>query len=270
MDNNDSKKEGERVSGSESLDVTGVSETEEKWYIRQLDKLPAWLRNVLMPFSLFLIMMLTGFAFSIITGADYMGVLETIGVFVTLLTGVFALATWISVQRLRSARPVVPVNTGTGSAILIIDIGKGNIEGNVLTYCKGNELFSDMLNGSGFRDQRIFRDVNQEIEFTGYMINELPAQGRVVHISRANIEDKEIEGSASQIYQAFSWVDKALHKNGISELHVFYAGPVIIPFYLGELFSNRYNIYIYKYLNKDNNKTYTYSGKMNHLDYSPK
>ena len=58
-------------------------------------------------------------------------------------------------------------------------------------------------------------------------------------------------------------LEQALHINGISNLHLFYMGPVVVPFYIGELLSNRFNVYIYKY----EKGAYEFSGLMNHLDY---
>jgi hypothetical protein len=41
---------------------------------------------------------------------------------------------------------------------------------------------------------------------------------------------------------------------------------VVVPFYIGELLSNQFKVYIYKYLGSNGSK-YDYSGLMNHLEY---
>ena len=235
---------------------------------KALKILPHRIRELLKPVGVYVVIVLVIAALAKFNGMKTGELLSTINILTGLFTTVLAAMTWLNVQMLRRTLPPDPPEGGQGAAIVIIDIGNGNIEGAVFDYCETQDLFKEMLHGSGFRNRQVFDDINSQISGSGYLVNGIGEDRRAIILARAPIENAE--DSASQIYQAFGWLEKALRENGISDLHIFYFGPVIIPFYIGELLSNRFNVYIYKYLSAPGKGTYTYSGLMNHLEYMEK
>lgn len=134
------------------------------------------------------------------------------------------------------------------------------------------------MQGSGFEKPRLFADVNKGIKFTEYTVDVPKPDRRIITVTRPAIEinkdgydtqfEETIKDPAWQFYKAFKMIDGALHENGISELFIFYAGPVFIPFFMAELFSNHYKANIYHYVPSGaDSGTYEYVGVMNHLLY---
>lgn len=256
-------------SGNNSRGKKGKPESGWKASLKDLRRiLPLWIRELMKPVGVYVIIVMVIAVAAKLNGVKTGEMLSTVNILTGLFTTVLAAMTWFNVQMLRSAKPMEPGETGQGAAIVIIDIGIRDIEGDVIAYCETQDLFKEMLCGNGFRNRQAFGDINSQIRGSGYKINDVDEDRRVIILSRALIENTE--DSASQIYQAFGWLEKALHKNGISDLHIFYSGPVVIPFYIGELLSNRFNVFIYKYLGTPGKETYTYSGMMNHLEYMEK
>ena len=216
---------------------------------------------------------------------EWMALLNQMGVFVTLATGAFAFSTWLNVQRLRSATPPPPGKAGDDVAILVIDIGNNNILGNVCMSCESNDNLRGLLSGTDFLDKNSILSINSRIKPYGYQVD-VPTGTRIISVTgEYAIDNDEI---AQKVYRTFSWIDRALHKNGISVLHVFYRGPVVVPFFLGELFSNSFATYVYKYVpgsdennstepkssgteesmeNKSDSGSYCNCGIMNHIKY---
>ena len=195
---------------------------------------------------------------------EWTELLNTIVSVVTLFTFALSLSTWLKIQSLRSSKPVVPALPTMDTAIVIISIGNIVITDQVIAYCnKESSRYRGILSGAGFRNPEAFHAADDEIKNSGYTISCRGEDSRVVVLSRKQIENEHVPDTAEQIYQAFGSLEQALHINGISNLHLFYMGPVVVPFYIGELLSNRLNVYIYKY----EKGTYEFSGLMNHLDY---
>ena len=195
---------------------------------------------------------------------DWTELLNTIISVVTLFTFVLSLSTWLKIQSLRSSKPVVPASSSTDTAIVVISIGNADITDPVITYCnKENTKYRGILSGAGFRNPEAFYTADEEIKDSGYTISCRGEDSRIVVLSRDQIEYERVPDTAEQIYKAFGGLEQALHINGVSNLHLFYMGPVVVPFYIGELLSNRFNVYIYKY----EKGAYEFSGLMNHLDY---
>lgn len=197
-------------------------------------------------------------------GSETFDLLNAANLLTSLFTTVLAAFTWIGIQKLRNTKPRVPKTVGSDSAIVIVDIGNLNIAEDVRTYCENEETFYGMLHGAGFRNKDAFEDANNQIDGSGFEIEGVRPTERVVVLSRGPL--REVTDTAEHVYKAFGSLDAALHLNGISDLYIFYAGPVVVPFYIGELLSNRFRVYIYKYLGGDGDK-YTFSGMMNHLEY---
>jgi hypothetical protein len=187
-------------------------------------------------------------------------IINNVNQITSLFVVILSASTWIGVQRLRNSRP----KPGSDSAIVIIDIGKIQIEGDVRVYCEKEETFRGMMHGAGFRRKEAFEELNDSIGGTGFAVGEIEADERVVVMSKGRLQ--EIADTAEHVYKAFRGLASALHQNGISDLYVFYAGPVVVPFYIGELLSNQFKVYIFKYPGSNGSK-YDYSGRMNHLDY---
>ena len=225
-------------------------------------------KELFLPFLLLLATLILVYFYAKRKEADWMTLLGYLSVIVTLITGELAFLTWLKIQRMRSAGSLFPEQAGDNTAILIIDIGDSSIEGNVLSFCQESGKFDEVISGSGFMNSDVFSDINKVIESSGYTINKIEEKSRVLCVSRARIVN--IKESAEDVYKAFCQINNALHFNGIKELHIFYKGPVIIPFYIGELFSNQYDTYIYKYLRgqeKEESETYTCCGIMDHNEY---
>jgi hypothetical protein len=191
-------------------------------------------------------------------------IINNVNQLTSLFVVILSASTWIGVQRLRNSRPKVPTTPGSDSAIVIIDIGKIQIEGDVRVYCEKEETFRGMMHGAGFRRKESFEELNDSIGGTGFAVGEIEADERVVVMSKGRLQ--EIADTAEHVYKAFRGLASALHQNGISDLYIFYAGPVVVPFYIGELLSNQFKVYIYKYPGSNGSK-YDYSGLMNHLEY---
>jgi hypothetical protein len=187
-------------------------------------------------------------------------IINNVNQLTSLFVVILSASTWIGVQRLRNSRP----KPGSDSAIVIIDIGKIQIEGDVRVYCEKEETFRGMMHGAGFRRKEAFEELNDSIGGTGFAVGEIEADERVVVMSKGRLQ--EIADTAEHVYKAFRGLASALHQNGISDLYIFYAGPVVVPFYIGELLSNQFKVYIYKYPGSNGSK-YDYSGLMNHLEY---
>ena len=256
---------------------------EESFISGLIKKIPYQIQILLPPMLFFIVFLAAIFLLSCVLGVEISVSLGTIGSVVSIFTAILAFLTWFNVQKLQSARPKKPAKAGNMSAILIVDVGGNGIFGNVINHCKKDDSMVDILEGVGFKNPKLFIDINERIADTGYKISIMKPENsnqdkRILNVTISIIEKKkygtEMESTlndpARQLYKVFGLIDKALHENGISELHVFYRGPVFIPFFLAELLSNQYKVYIYQYLlpsNKDNPGTYEFMGVMNHLLY---
>lgn len=250
-----------------------------------IDRVPEVIKGLVLPVAIIIGFLLITYIISIRTNIKWVDFLNQAGVFVTLATAALAFSTWLNVQRMRSAKPPLPGKAGDNAAILVIDIGKKNILGNVQMSCSSNDKLKGLLSGTGFSNTKSILDLNSQIKSYGYQVN-VPNESRIISLTGDYAPDNE--EIAQDVYRAFSWIDRALHENGISVLHVFYSGPVIVPFFLGELFSNSFAIYIYKYVrrrtkenstkpaiseneeseeNIDNPGSYYYCGMMDHIQY---
>ena len=256
---------------------------EESFISGLIKKIPYQIQILLPPMLFFIVFLAAIFLLSCVLGVEISVSLGTIGSVVSIFTAILAFLTWFNVQKLQSARPKKPAKAGNMSAILIVDVGGNGIFGNVINHCKKDDSMVDILEGVGFKNPKLFIDINERIADTGYKISIIKPENsnqdkRILNVTISIIEKIEygtemeatLNDPARQLYKVFGLIDKALHENGISELHVFYRGPVFIPFFLAELLSNQYKVYIYQYLlpsNKDNPGTYEFMGVMNHLLY---
>ncbi len=256
---------------------------EESFISGLIKKIPYQIQILLPPMLFFIVFLAAIFLLSCVLGVEISVSLGTIGSVVSIFTAILAFLTWFNVQKLQSARPKKPAKAGNMSAILIVDVGGNGIFGNVINYCKKDDSMVDILEGVGFKNPKLFIDINERIADTGYKISIIKPENsnqdkRILNVTISIIEKIEygtemeatLNDPARQLYKVFGLIDKALHENGISELHVFYRGPLFIPFFLAELLSNQYKVYIYQYLlpsNKDNPGTYEFMGVMNHLLY---
>ena len=237
-------------------------------------KLPSWAKGTLLPFFIFgLLMVIMYFAM----GRDMKEVVSSLDNF-SVLTGTFttilAVTTWVSLQRLRNNVQSSPGFAGDDAAILIIDLDM-NITQNVISYCSGREEFKQVMDGNDFPKPHAFDIINKDNNISGFYIDELLSGKRILHITRnSRIDNAEFQSLAAMVYSTFNKVDGALHENGIGTLYVFYAGMAAIPFFIGELFGNRYDVHIYQYQNSGSSDnpslpgmTYYFCGRMNHLSY---
>lgn len=256
---------------------------EESFISGLIKKVPYQIQLLLPPMLFFIVFLAAIFLLSCVLGVEISVSLGTIGSVVSIFTAILAFLTWLNIQKLQYARPKKPVKAGNMSAILIVDVGNNGIYGNVIDYCEKDDNIVGILEGVGFKNPKLFIDINERIADTGYKVsitefNDLNQNKRILNVTGPKIEKNEndtepmatINDPIRQLYKAFGLIDKALHENGISELHVFYRGPVFIPFFLAELLSNQYKVYIYQYMlpsNKSNTETYEFMGVMNHLLY---
>ena len=247
----------------------------KRWQTNLSEKISLLTISPALPFILFGFLMLVLY---LVMGRDVNHVIASldkvsvvIGTFTTILAG----TTWFSLQRLRNNIRITPPSAGNDAAILIIDI-EMTIRQNVLNYCTGKDTFSQVLDGTGFLKPDLFELINKDSKgMGGFIVGPVSPGQRVVYVHRPEkIEPSELASLGSMIYSAFGAVDKALHENGIGSLYVFYGGMTPIPFFLGELFGNRYDIHIYHYQGTSSQKnvqpsgqTYHYCGRMNHLLY---
>ena len=256
-------------SGSE-----GITDNIYKLLKKLWIKLPSWAKGTLLPFFIFgLLMVIMYFAM----GRDMKEVVSSLDNF-SVLTGTFttilAVTTWVSLQRLRNNVQSSPGFAGDDAAILIIDLDM-NITQNVISYCSGREEFKQVMDGNDFPKPHAFDIINKDNNISGFYIDELLPGKRILHITRnSRIDNAEFQSLAAMVYSTFKKVDGALHENGIGTLYVFYAGMSAIPFFIGELLGNRYDVYIYQFQNSGSSDnpslpgmTYYFCGRMNHLSY---
>jgi hypothetical protein len=237
-------------------------------------RLPSWARGTFLPFIIFgLLLVILYFAM----GRDMKGVvssLDSLSVLAGTFTTILALTTWFSLQSLRKNDDTAPESAGDDAAILVIDLGM-NITQNVISFCAGKEEFKQLLNGNDFQKPRAFEIINKDNSINGFYVDELIPGKRILHVTRSKpVDNSELQSLGSMIYSTFDKVDAALHENGIGTLYVFYAGMAAIPFFIGELFGNRYDVHIYHYQGGRSSgsgtpagRTYYYCGRMNHLSY---
>lgn len=237
-------------------------------------RLPSWARGTFLPFILFgLLLVIMYFAM----GRDMKGVvssLDSLSVLAGTFTTILALTTWVSLQHLRRNENITPTSAGDDAAILIIDLGM-NITQNVISFCTGKDEFKQVMDGNDFPRPQSFEIINKDNNNSGFYIDDLLSGKRILHITRTSpIDSSELQSLGSMIYSTFDKVDSALRENGIGTLYIFYAGMAAIPFFLGELFGNRYDVHIYHYQGSGSTgstssggRTYYYCGKMNHLSY---
>lgn len=245
----------------------------ENYFTKCRKKLPYSVRTVLFPVILFL---LTLIATGIVSYSAKFDIIISLGVLssaVSIYTALFAFLTWLNLQKLQYSVPESPASTGGFSAILVIDVGGKNVWGNVNNFCSGENSFKGIMQGTGFDNAKLITDINGIIKDTTYTID-IPVLGkRIINVKCPNIEDieykseieKNINDPTRRFYKVFNLLNSALHENGISDLYIFYGGPVFIPFFLGEVFSNNYKVYIYR--RSTDKKNYKYVGVMDHLMY---
>lgn len=235
-------------------------------------RLPSWIRITMMPVIIFGLIFLIMY---VLCGYDVQTVitsLDSISVLTGTFTTILAFSTWLSLQRLSHRKIEGPPVAAEDAVILIIDIGI-NIKQNVINYCTYNENLQDIIAGSGFQKPQVFDTINRKIGNYGFLIEKPDSSQRILHVSRQTpFDSSELDMLASNIYGVFGIIDSALRENGIGTLHIFYGGMAAIPFFIGELFSNRYDAYIYHYQTtktdegtKKTGKTYYYCGQMNHF-----
>ena len=237
-------------------------------------RLPSWVRGTFLPFFIFAVLLLVMYFFM---GRDFGIVVSSLDQFSVLIgtfTTILALTTWFSLQSLRKNDDTAPESAGDDAAILVIDLGM-NITQNVISFCAGKEEFKQLLNGNDFQKPRAFEIINKDKSINGFYVDELIPGKRILHVTRSKpVDNSELQSLGSMIYSTFDKVDAALHENGIGTLYVFYAGMAAIPFFIGELFGNRYDVHIYHYQGGRSSgsgtpagRTYYYCGRMNHLSY---
>ncbi len=257
------------------------------WLTKQWKRLPFQIRTLLLPFLLFLFILIITTGVSYKAKLDIPASLGVIGSVVSIYTAVVALLTWINLQKLQYTVPEAPTTTGDMSAILVVDVGNHGAIGNIIKYCQEEKSFAGIIYGTEFDNAKLFTDINEEIQNTKYRVSipNVKVKGssrelRIVNVTCPVIEfpenssewEKKENDPARAFYGVFRLVDRALHENGISELHIFYAGPVFIPFFLAELLSNQFKVYVYhRYspgsADKKMPTTYKYVGVMDHMQY---
>lgn len=235
-------------------------------------RLPPWIRITMMPVIIFALIFLIMY---VLCGYDVQTViasLDSISVLTGTFTTILAFSTWLSLQRLSHRKIEGPPVAAEDAAILIIDIGI-NIKQNVIKYCTDKENLQDVISGNGFQKPQVFDTINGKIGSYGFSIEQPDSSQRVLYVSRQTpFDSSELAMLASNIYGVFGIIDSALRENGVGTLHIFYGGMAAIPFFIGELFSNRYDAYVYHYQTskmdegtKKAGKSYYYCGQMNHL-----
>lgn len=252
--------------------MTNPENDKKPKHSRVIDQVLITIKDLLPSIAIFAGFLLILFLIARITRNDWDSFLNQSGVFVTLITAAVTLSTWFNVLRLRSAIPLPPDRAGDTAAILVIDIGHKDILGTVRLSCARDYKLRSMVSETGFSDEASITSLNSKINSYGYRID-IPNGTRIISVTSRYASDTE--KLAEDVYRTFSWLDRALHKNGISELHVFYSGPVVVPFFLGELFSNSFATYIYKYVpgtagileGVSAGGSYNYIGKMDHIQY---
>lgn len=230
----------------------------------------SWIRSSLPPFILFGLLLLVMFCFMGGNISRVITYLDSVSVITGTFTTILAVTTWFSLQRLRKNAAGTISSAGEDAAIVIIDIGM-NIYQNVMIYCNSKKEFAQVLNGEGFLEPKLFEAINGNTGLSGFVIEQIHPGQRVLHVSRPNnIDGTELPFLGTYLYTVLNTVDRALRENGIGTIHLFYGGMAVVPFYIGELFGNRYDVHIYhwqKSKKEDGGTTYVYCGQMNHLLY---
>ena len=249
------------------------SAQKENWIVRYWKKLPYFARTVLPPITLFAFILFVIIIVSYRAKLDITVFLGVLSSAVSIYTALLAFLTWLNVQKLQYSVPKSPTSAGNHSAILVLGVGM-DIWGNVEAFCSGDSNFTGIMKDTGFKNAKLITDINERIKDTSYSINIPIPEKRIINVNCPAIEEKEYESDTEKIlndpirrlYKVFNLINSALHENGISELYIFYGGPVFIPFFLGEIFSNNYTVNIYQ-RPRTNEKTYKYVGVMDHLLY---
>ena len=166
--------------------------------------------------------------------------------------------TWIMVQNLRKKSIVAkyPKEMEKG-IILVMDLGKSNILPQVMDYC--NEHLQSIVSSKFDYPQR-FDDINKKFSENEFHIS-CPGEqyGRTVLVS-SNELNLSNENITDHFYHILGELKSALQDNVVATIHVFYRGPLVLPFYIGEIFSNSFSTYIYYHLSAPAGSNHADSG----------
>lgn len=176
-----------------------------------------------------------------------------------------AIVTWFAVLRLQQHTVVSTYPSEMNrSIILVFDIGNSNILEQVRTFCLNDPKLSEIVNSS-FQYPERFNEINKRLDCGDFEISCAEHAGRTVLVSSP---DLTIDESTTQhFYQVLGELKKELQANAGTTLHIFYKGPTVGSFYIGEIFSNTFPTYIYYHPTDGNGPEYIMSGMMDSKKY---
>ena len=177
--------------------------------------------------------------------ADLWSVLTKVEILIAIATALLTFLTWSNTQRIKEQyMRTNPERNGEDAALLIIDVMKKNIAGQVESYCKnkGEEL--------GFILTQKYENENlmKTEEGQPFQLSIKDGLGRNVVITGPG----EVQAGAEEVKDFYQTLEKAcwfFRSNGISSLHVFYSGPVTLAIFLGDFLSNNFDVCVYGYNN---------------------
>ena len=187
------------------------------------------------------------------------GVLDKIGNILGLYTMILAFFTWLNVFRYRNKnknRDRV-INTD-GGAVVVISICKDgkSIKNSVVNFCQNDPELKKYFdeNAPSFKKETEFLDIPIEKEKCSICIPE--ANKKIVCLEYGSNNGKIKKDECSEFIRIFDDLISALAVNGITQMELFFAGPVAPAVFIGERIDNQITANIYQGTNGD----YTFFG----------
>lgn len=134
------------------------------------------------------------------------------------------------------------------SCVLTISIDEESIRESVKDFCEKNGILEE---GGLDRKRALYQitDSMGELDdgMTILISAEIEENVRMLGLTAGRIRNNELPGFSNTFFKCLELLKEGLSVNNIGDIHVFYRGPVFIPFYLGRILGNDFNIHIYQY-----------------------
>ena len=155
------------------------------------------------------------------------------------ITTALAVTAWLSAQKMLNEhnQMIRSIKENAESVVLVIDIGKKDIDGQVESFVN---------------------EASQEIILKGSIPDGFAADysKRFVTISGKDMPENEDAAGKyrTDFVDSVTAVASFLRQKGVTDIHLFYQGPLVLSYYLGEIFKNNFNVANYHHTHGGDNK----------------
>jgi len=150
----------------------------------------------------------------------------------------------------------------TKDAVLVFNYIDGHVTEQVKDYLLKNEILSNK--SSDF----CFVDKDQLLENNTVFNIKLSNKFKLIEITpkkREYTSDNPL--NLSPIHETLTSISKVLYDSDVRTLHIFYAGPIEVPFIISSTLQEKFEIKLYRY--DISSHSYSYIGKIDHKEYYP-